>query len=161
MHAEIIETECFDVASRLTELGIANPSQPAWLPHNIETAGSLEELHHRDSTVDLNKMLKAAGMDLAEIPPKSRGEPTIDLQSDDLWLAALYIPQAASAYLPYVNAIIDVIVAYAQRMRPLSEQCSLDVVVETKGDRTTKRLKYHGPASAVSELKAAIEEVVK
>jgi hypothetical protein len=161
MHAEIIETDYIDVAGRLTELGITNPSQPAWLPHNIVTAASLMDLHHRDSTVDLNKTLKAAGMELAVIPPKSNGEPTIDLQSDDLWLAALYIPQVASAYLPYVHAVIDVIIAYAQKMRPLSEQCSLEVVVETKGDRTTKRLQYHGPVSAVSKLKAAIEEVIK
>ena len=161
MNAEIIETDYIDVASRLTELGIPNPSKPAWLPHNIESAGTLQELQHRDSIVDLNKMLREAGIELDEIPPKSQGEPTIDLQSDDLWLAALYISQASSAYPPYVRAIVDIVIAYAQRKRPLTDQCSLEVVVETKGDRATKRLQYHGPASAISELKDAIEEALR
>ena len=161
MHAEIMETDYIDVANRLIELGIPNPCKPAWLPHNIEEAGSLSELRHRDSTVALNKMLRAAAIDLDDIPPNSQQEPTLDLQSDDLWLATLYVPQVASASLPYIRAIIDTVIAYAKTMRPLTDQCSLEVVVERKGKRETKRLKYSGPASEISKLKDAIEEVLE
>ena len=161
MQYEIEELDDIDIANRLSELELPNPTRPAWLPYNIGSAENVAELHHLESVPTLEKLIRDEGIEMDHLPSESREQPTIHLQSGDLLLAALYISNVAITLIPQIHAIIDVIANYAREAQPFSDHCQLDVVVEKDATRETKRLRYSGRVEGLTHLKDAISALAE
>ena len=156
MQYDIQELDYIDIVDRLGELQIPNPTKPAWLPHNIDSAENVADLHHLSSVPTLDKLLREAGIEMDDVPQQRRQQATVHLQSGELSLATLYISQVALTLIPQIQTIIDVIANYARESLPFSDRCRLDVVIEKDATRQTTRLSYSGPVGGLTNLKDAI-----
>jgi hypothetical protein len=158
-------TACGDIAARMEELGCAYPTSGiALLPVNFATASQSEDLLQASEAATVKKLLKEAGIPVDDVFGPGRRPMYIKNKSSD-WAAPILLVSAAlySQNPTAVSVALNIIGNYATdflRGRwPGRDEAKLDIVVQTKGTKSFKRISYSGPADGIRGLDGVVRKV--
>jgi len=132
------------------------------LPDNFETAKPDEALRYPPDTPTLRKILLTAGVPLGEFSESPK--PTYVVNRSAAWIApVLFIPAMILISNPAIVSIaLNVVSNYiTDALKGLSgpKHIKFEVVIERKGGRTYKRIKYNGDPEDIPELSDLIKKL--
>jgi hypothetical protein len=153
------------VAVRASDLGMPAPTTIALLPRNFDSAQLPAELLDEATAATVHQLWRQAGLaedrlDSEEEPFPSIAEHTVDWIAPIIFLGGAY----AAANPAMMNIALGVVANYVYELfgrLPGRHRVRLDVVVETDGDRRTKRVTYEGDAAGIEQLLPAVERALR
>ncbi len=162
---EISVTDYVPVAARATELGLPAPTTIALLPRNFDSAGGRGELLDESTAATIHQLWRQAGVselrfDTPEEPFPSVAEHAADRIAPTIFVSGLYASGNSAAITVALGVVTNYVSELFGRLQG-RHKVRLEVVVETDGDRTSKRITYEGDAEGVTKLLPAVEEVLR
>jgi hypothetical protein len=154
-----------DMAARMQELGCTYPrTGVALLPVNFVNASSAADLRQASDTATVKKLLKEADIPVNDIFVPGRRPMYIKNKSADwaapiLFVSAAFYSQNAAAVSLALNVIGNYATDFLRGRGRTRDQAKLDIVVETKGTSSFKRISYSGPADGIRELDTVVRRV--
>jgi hypothetical protein len=151
--------------AKLEELACAYPiSGIVLMPVNFETASSAEELLQASEASTVRKLLKEAGVPIYDIFRPDRRPMYIKNKSAGwaapiLFVSAAFYSQNPAAVALALNIIGNYATEFLTGTRRQRDQAKLDIVVETKGTASFRKIAYSGPTDGIKELDAVIRRV--
>lgn len=148
------------VANRAKELGCVTPTGITVLPENFENAASRSELLFGSEAATIRKLLKS-DVPMGSLLPTGERAPAIHNKHFE-WAPAIFVSAALLSENPNaISVALGIVSNYATdffKGRP-SRKVKLTVVVETKKDRSCKRIDYEGDASGLASLANIVRQL--
>jgi hypothetical protein len=142
------------VADRAADLGCDMPTGFAIMPENFETAATRRELVVRGEGSTLRKLLRDGQLPIQDFLPSGERPGFIHNKSHD-WAAFIFISAALLSTDPSaVTVALGIISNYLADMfkGTPDKKIKLDIAVERKGDRVSKKLTYEGDAVGLASI---------
>lgn len=155
--------------SRLEEFGLLSSSQLVLLPRNFETAASPSDFIYESQTINVQKYLKANGVECVKLPSSER----VLVQKDiSMLLPAIFIGAGlVSENTNYFSVALNVLSNYVgDFFKTLSGRLPAEQAVKTKvkfdcyvarPDGEIKRVSFDGPPEAFHEIKDLVHDILK
>jgi hypothetical protein len=154
------------VDERSRELGCSLPTSLAVVPIRFESANSRADLRTASHTETVLKFFKSEGIPVESFLPEPDALPYV-VNKHFQWLGpTLFVPLALVNENPQLvslaigvlsNCITDFFKGIPQRQRNVQ----FDIVVETEGVRTYKKISYDGGVEGLDALPKIIREAMK
>lgn len=154
------------VDERVKELGCSVPTGLAVVPIRFESAASRTDLRTASHTETVLKFFKSEGIPVGSFLSEPDALPYV-VNKHFQWLGpTLFIPLAVLNENPQLvslaigilsNCITDFFKGIPQRQRNVQ----LDIVVETDGDSSYKKISYEGGVEGLDALPKIIREAMK
>jgi hypothetical protein len=157
--------EGYDVAERAESLGVQVPKGLAILPRNFAVARTKQELVYDPHVSTLRKLWREAGLQETGIELGHDRFPRAFERSADWIGPTVFIASLLVTQNPYaVQIALGIVQEFASdllRRRPRSATVKLEVIVETKQGRQTKRVRYEGDVTGLTKLVEVVDRVSK
>ncbi|MCG9792638.1 hypothetical protein [Flavobacterium algicola] len=145
---------------KFTEFNLSKPEAITFLPENIELAQSNNEFFFADSTVDLRKLLRLNSIETAELISITN---SYNRKSADFYGPAVFISLSLLTQNPdLVSIALNLISNYIYdhfKGKTGSKNVKLEIYVETKKNKTIKKINYDGNADGLSQLNEIIKSL--
>lgn len=158
-------TDNFDVQGRAQKLGLGVPSGLAFLPRNIETAGSYADLVHESSVQTVRSLFRQNRIEETVLDRPGHKVPTIQENDFSLLLPTLFVgflvytgnPHAVSLALNMIgNYATDFFKGIAGKKKVV-----FDLVLENKGGKGCKKIHYEGEPEGLKEISKIAKEAFR
>jgi hypothetical protein len=146
-------SEPTDIIGRLETLGLAFPTDCAFIPSNVFRAESKEDLHYPKLTPDLEKALEDGGIQLERLSePSSRFY--VELRGIDWFLPVLAVGHAIASDPNALQIVLNIISSYLyDRMKRLKRDSgTVRMSLVKRGAGTCEWLNYEGPVEGLRLL---------
>jgi hypothetical protein len=150
----ISEAEYICVSDRAAELGCHLPAGLAIMPENFSTAATRRELIVRGEGSTIRTLLRNNQLPLDDFLPNGERPGFIHNKSHD-WAAFIFVSGALLSTDPSaITVSLGIISNYlteAFKGTP-DKKIKLDIAVERKGNRVSKKLTYEGDAAGLTKI---------
>ena len=148
-------TDYIDVRLQARALGLNAPTGLAILPRNIAEATRADELLHESSATTLRSLFRQNNIEETRVEKEGQKIPLIQENEFSLILPIIFVSASLLSQNPHALAIaMNIIANYATdffKGIPGSKKVTLDIVVESKSVKGSKRLHYEGPQEGLEE----------
>ena len=145
-----------DVRVRAEELNLNKPSSLAFLPRNFDTAVMRDQLLHENAVKTVRILFRENDIPEDKIEPDGYKIPCIQENAFELLLPTLFVGASVLSQQPHLLLVaLNVIANYATDLFkgiPGSNKVILQVVVEDKKKKRSKKIKYKGGVDGLSEV---------
>jgi len=152
-----------DVRLKAHALGLNAPTGLAILPRNIAEATTADELLHESSAIALRSLFRQHNIEETRIEKEGQKIPVLQENEFSLILPIIFVSASLLSQNPHALAIaLNIIANYATdffKCIPGSKKVVLDIVVENKSGRGSKRLHYEGPREGLEETEKMARKV--
>lgn len=154
-----------DIAVRMQEFSCAYPETGiALLPVNFATASLPTDLLQASDSATVRKLLKEADILVNDIFVSERRPMYIKNKSADwagpiILIGAAFYSQNPMAVSLALNVIGNYVTEFLRGSGRGRGSVTLDIVVETKGKSSFKKISYRGPADGIPALDSVIRRV--
>lgn len=149
-------TEYCDVASRAEELGLNKPKGLAFLPRNFDTASDRNALLHESAVQTVRILFRENGIPENRVEPEGHKIACIQENEFALVLPTLFVGALLLTQDPHLLSLaLNVIADYTTdffRGIPGRNRVVLDVVVEDKTQKRSKKIHYEGTIDGLREI---------
>jgi hypothetical protein len=153
--------EEFDISETLKKLNLELPIGLAFIPENIEKVGAVSDFIFPEPLTQINKVFRINNIDVAIL-----GDNASNLRSRksaDLYLPSIYIGiSLLTQNSAVVSVALSVLANYVTDFFKgsfSSKTVSLDIYVETKGNKKVKKINYKGSADGLKNLEDLIKKL--
>ena len=150
----VTENEYIRISDRAAELGCHMPTGFAIMPENLDTATTRQELIVRGEGSTIRTLFRNNQLPLDDFMPSGERPKFVHNKSHD-WAAFIFISGALlSSHPSAVSVALGVISNHLTeifRGTP-DKKIKLDIAVERRGDRVSKKLTYEGDATGLAEI---------
>ena len=154
----VSEAEYICVPDRAAELGCHIPAGLAIMPENFDTAATRRELIVRGEGSTIRTLFRNNQLPLEDFLPNGERPGFIHNKSHD-WAAFIFVSGALLSTNPSaVSVALGIITNYLTetfRGTP-DKKIRLDIAVERKGNKVSKKLTYQGDAAGLTEISESI-----
>jgi hypothetical protein len=156
-------TDYVSVHERAAYFGCAVPQTIAVLPANFDTAKVRADFRQRSEAATVRTLFRNHKIEMGELLPASELGPYVQNNNFE-WLAPiLFVPAAMITENPMaVSLALSVLGNYITDLfkgMNGAKTVKLDIVVEKKGDRSCKMLRYEGGTAGLSSLPDIIRRI--
>jgi hypothetical protein len=153
------------VADRAEALGLLYPRGLAILPRNFDSADTLSEIVHEDSTATIRKLFRQQGIQENQVEKPGQKLLRIQENAADLLLPTLFVTASLYSENPYlVPLALNILSEYAMDFFKGSlrnRSVDLSVVVERDEKKVSKRIRYKGDVSGMKDLESAVRKLLE
>lgn len=152
----IEQSEYVNVVDRLQELGLASPSQMAFLPIHFESAESVEDCKQLADAATIKKVLRAANFPLDDVFEKKQRPHLVQNNSSEFVLPVIFFTY--SAYNGDIGLLYETaksILSYIKKAHPdplNKNTVKMSYVIESNKEGLCKRFEYSGPVDGMTQL---------
>lgn len=144
--------------TKISSLNLSIPESITFLPENIENVNNQNELIFTDSTIDIKKLFRLNSVETAELIPISK---SYNRKAADFYGPAIFISLSMLSENPNVVSVaLNLLSSYIYdcfKGTTGSKKVKLEIYVETKKNKTVKKIIYDGDASELDKLKDIIK----
>lgn len=144
--------------TKISSLNLSIPESITFLPENIENVNNQNELIFTDSTIDIKKLFRLNSVETAELIPISK---SYNRKVADFYGPAIFISLSMLSENPNVVSVaLNLLSSYIYdcfKGTTGSKKVKLEIYVETKKNKTVKKIIYDGDASKLDKLKDIIK----
>jgi hypothetical protein len=155
-------TDFLDVSERAIALGFRPPVGLAILPEYFESASQIADLRHRSEAATVKVLFRTNGLSLDEFLPASSTIPYIQNNNFDWICPTIFVSSALLSENPMaISVALSVLANYATDFfKGISgrKNIKLNIVVERRGKKSYKKIKYEGDVAGLAELSRIIQE---
>lgn len=150
--------EEFEIKNHLVRLSLLEPSGLAFIPENIESANTKEDLIFTESIIEVNKYFKLKNINIDSLGV----EPELlrSRKNADIYLPAIFIAYSTlSENQNIVSIALNVISSYIYdnlKGRIGKKTAKIDLYIEKKKGKISK-IKYNGDAEGLKDLDKIIK----
>jgi hypothetical protein len=134
----------------------------AILPEYFESAAQITDLRHRSEAATIKVLFRTNGLSLDEIVPTSPAIPYIQNNNFDWACPTIFVSSALLSENPMaVSLALSVLGNYVTDFfKGMSgrKTVKLSIVVERRGRKLYKKIKYEGDIAGLSELPKIVQE---
>jgi len=145
-----------DVPEKAQALGLNVPDGLALLPRNFEDATSINELLHESAVQEVRILFRQNGIPETRLEREGQKIPCITENEFTLTLPILFVGSLILTQNPHLLSIaLNMIANYAFdffKGKPGRKKVVLDVIVEDKTGRRSKKIHYEGEAAGLKEI---------
>jgi len=149
-------TEYCNVRERAEELGLNKPENLALLPRNFDTAAALDELLHESAIQTVRVLFRENNISESRMEPEDQKIPCIQENEFALILPTLFASTLLLSQNPHLFSLaLNVVANYATdffKGIPGHNKVVLDVVIEDKAKKCSKKIHYEGSANGLKEI---------
>lgn len=149
-------TDYCDVQDRAAQLGLNKPEGLALLPRNFDTVTERGELLHESSIQTVRILFRESDILESRVEPEGHKIPCIQENEFALVLPTLFVGALLLSQNPHLLSVaLSVIANYATdffKGLPGRNKVVLDVVVEDKTRKRTKKIHYDGSIDGLKEI---------
>lgn len=153
--------EEIDISEKLKELNLNLPEGLAFIPENIENAGVVSDFIYPEPLTQINKIFRTNNIEAVIL-----GGNALNLRSRksaDLYLPSLYVGLSLlTQNSAVVSVALSVLANYVTDFFKgsfSSKTVSLDIYVETNGNKKVKKINYKGDAEGLKNLETIIKKL--
>ncbi|SRR6266481_717173 len=149
-----------DVEAKLLELGCHQAKSLVLLPQNFHSAINVGDFRQMSEAATVKKLLRAAGLELAELVDRAQRPPNIHNNAADWVAPILFVSSALWVQNPAVVSVaLSVIANYlTDSFKGVNgKTIKLDFVVEKTKTRRCTKISYEGDVSGI----AALEDILR
>jgi hypothetical protein len=155
-------TDFLDVNKKAIDLGFNPPVGLAILPEYFESAAKIADLRHRSEAATVKVLFRTHGLSLDEFVPASSTIPYIQNNNFDWIGPTIFISGALLSENPMaISLALSVLANYATDFfKGISgrKNIKLNIVVERRGKKSYRKIKYEGDVAGLTELSRIIQE---
>ncbi len=149
-------TEYCDVRHTARQLGLNEPQGLALLPRNFSDAKSIDELIHESAIQTVRKLFRENNIQETRLEHEGQKFPCIQENEFSLLIPTIFVSGLILSQNPNLLSVaLSIIANYATdffRGLPGNNKVRLDVVVEDKASKRSKRIHYEGKADGLKEI---------
>lgn len=157
----ISEKDYICVADRATELACPMPTGFAIMPENFDTALTSAEFVVRGEASTIRTLFRSNNLPIDEFVASGEKTKFIHNKSHD-WAAFIFISAAlVSSDSSAISVALGIISNYLGDLfkgMP-GKKIRLDIVVERKGNKISKKLTYEGDGKGLAQIEDAIKRI--
>lgn len=154
----ISDKDFIRIDDRVAELDCEMPKGFAIMPENFDTASSRQELIARGESSTVRTLFRNAQLPQGDFLPNGERLKFIHNKSHD-WAAFIFVSSALLANNPTVVSVaLGVISNYLSDMfkGTPDKKIRLDIAIERKGEKVSKKLTYEGDAAGLANIADSI-----
>ena len=156
-------TDYCDVPSRAEARGFESPNSLAFLPRRFDTASSIDELVHESSVQTMRILFREEGLQESRIEREGQRIPCIQENEFAIVLPTLFVGSMILSENPHlVSVALNVFSNYCTdffKGIPGRKKVVLDVVVEDKKEKRSKKIHYEGEVEGLKEINEIVGKV--
>ncbi|OGP51461.1 MAG: hypothetical protein A2Y79_08065 [Deltaproteobacteria bacterium RBG_13_43_22] len=149
-------TDYCDVQARAEDLNLNRPEGLALLPRNFDTAAMRDELLHESAVQTVRLLFRENEIPERRVEPEGCKIPCIQENEFALILPTLFVGSLLLSQNPHLLSLaLNVIANYATdffKGLPGRNKVVLDVVVEDKNKKLSKKIHYDGGIDGLKEI---------
>src|SRR5262249_19873290 len=145
-----------DVGEKAQTLGLNIPEGMAFLPRNFDKATTADDLLHESTVQTVRILFRENGIPETKLERDGQRIPCIQENEFALLLPTLFVSALILSQNPHLLSIaLNIIATYATdffKGIPVSNKVVLDVVVEDKSRKCSKKVHYEGKIDGLKEI---------
>jgi hypothetical protein len=156
-------TDYCDVHDRAEILGLNAPNGLSFLPRHFDTASSIDELVHESAVQTVRILFRENDLQESRIEGEGQRIPCIQENEFAIVLPTLFVGSMILSQNPHlISVALNVISNYCTdffKGIPGRNKVVLNIVVEDKNCKKTKKIHYEGQADGLKELSEIVGKV--